>query len=337
MSAVVDMHSHLYPPRYLDLLRLRTRFPRVATIDGEDRFIIFPEEDDPVTPKGRPIGEDFWSVEAKLRYMDATGIARSVVSLGNPWLDPFGGQESVAHAATLNEEFASLEQRTLSRVVGLGVLPNDTVDAAVAGVDQIAADPRLRGLVSGPRICGCSFDDEALEPVWESLARTGTPVLVHPSDGVALDALGGFGHTLPIALGFPFETTVALTRLVLAGVLQRHPGLTVVAAHGGGTLPFLAGRLDAAWRSDPEARRRLQVPPSTQVALLHTDALVYHPRAVRAVVDLVGPRVMFGTDHPFSVADPDANLTAIRTALDERAQDSVLSGHAISLFRLNPA
>ena len=153
----------------------------------------------------------------------------------------------------------------------------------------------------------------------------------HPSSGIGLEALEGFGHSLPIALGFPFETTIATVRLVLAGVLQRHPALQVVASHGGGTLPFLAARLDATWRSDPAARERLDVPPSSQLALLHTDAVVYHERSLLAPLDLVGDKVVFGTDHPFSVADPAANLTAI-AALDDHRRESIQVQHARALF-----
>lgn len=332
MTELVDVHSHLYTPAYLDLLRTRDRYPRVATVDGEDRFIIFPEEDRPNRVTGRTIGESFWSLDAKLAFMDDVGISRTVLSLGNPWLDPFDGPDSAEHAEKLNDDLATIEDETDGRIVALGVLPSHSVEAAAEVAERIARQGRLKGVVTGPTICRRPLDDPELEVLWAALNETRLPWLLHPSDGVALDRLEGYGHSLPIALGFPFETSVAVTRLVFGGVLARFPDIRLVASHAGGTLPFLAGRLDAAWRSDPAAKARLETEPSGMLAKLYVDAIAYHPRALAAAMDLVERKVAFGTDHPFSVADPAANLEAIE-ALGS-AGTSIRHTHAAELFGL---
>ncbi|MGH2671554.1 MAG: amidohydrolase family protein, partial [Actinomycetota bacterium] len=261
-------------------------------------------------------------------------IAQTVVSLGNPWLDPFGAEQSFAAARALNAELAELSADTGGRIVGMGVLPT-RVDDAVVVAAEIAGSPTLPGVVAGPRICGRTLDDDALEPLWNELERTGVPLLIHPHYAAAVEDLRGFGHALPVALGFPFETTIAVARLVFAGVLGRHPELRIVASHGGGTLPYLAGRLDAGWASDPSVKERLPHPPSRDLARLYADAVLYHPRAMRAAADLVGATKMaFGTDHPFSVADPEANLNAIDAAFDAEDRESLLHRTAARLFDL---
>lgn len=330
---LIDVHSHLYPPAFLDLLRERTRYPRVATVDGQDRFIIFPEEDDPESPGGRPITEPFWSVDAKLAFMAEVGIERTVLSLGNPWLDPWAGSDSIGHAERLNEAMVEIAEGSGGRLVCLGVLPNAGPDAAAATIRALAEPGQpLRGIVTSPRVCGMTLDDERLEPVWEALDETSLPWLLHPSDGLGIREMEGYGHALPITFGFPFETSVAVARLVLAGVLWRYQRIRLVASHGGGTLPFLAARLDATWRGDAEARGRLtEEPPSRSLARLYADAITYHPRALLAADDLVEGKLAFGTDHPFSVADPEANLAAL-DALDEAARSRVRSGTAADLF-----
>ena len=137
----------------------------------------------------------------------------------------------------------------------------------------------------------------------------------------------GIGHALPVAVGFPVETTIAVARLVFGGVLHRYPDLRIIASHGGGTLPYLAGRLDAGWRSDPSLSTRAPSPPSSVLGRLFLDAVLYHPRALRAAADLVGTEhLAFGTDHPFSIADPVANLAAIDEAFMEADADRVLAG-----------
>jgi predicted TIM-barrel fold metal-dependent hydrolase len=272
----------------------------------------------------------------KIAFMDRFGIEQTVLSLGNPWLDPFDADESLQAARTLNGELAQVNEETDARIVALGVLPTDIADAVEVARD-VAESPSLAGLVCGPKICRRQLDDDDLAPIWDELERSGLPVLIHPHYAAAVEELRGFGHAFPVGMGFPFETTIAIARLVFAGVLSRHPGLRLIASHGGGTIPYLAGRLDAAWASDPSLKDRLPDPPSTSLARLHMDCVLYHPRAMRAAADLVGTeKMVFGTDHPFSVADPEANLVAIDRAFENGDRNAVLRGTAQGLFDLPP-
>ena len=334
---LVDIHSHSYPRWYIEMLKERSEIPRVTGSGDDERFVIFPEEDQP-TSGGRGMTDDYWSIETKLAFMDRHGIDVTVLSLGNPWMEPFAAEVSLAATRRLNDEFATLGERTDGRIRGMGVLPAGGIDDAVTVIDEIAAERRLRGIVTGTHICGYSFDDASLDPVWAALERTRLPLLVHPHHGSAMDELGGFGHALPVALGFPIETTVALTRLLFAGVMHRYPELRLVGSHGGGTLPYLVGRLDAGWRSDASLKDRMPTPPSDVVARLFLDAVLYHPRALHAAEDLVGvEHLAFGTDHPFSIADPAANVEAIRDAFDDAGATALFSRSATDLYDLDDA
>jgi predicted TIM-barrel fold metal-dependent hydrolase len=336
MTGIIDVHSHLYPRVYIDALKRRgpTQLPRIEGEMGEERFIIFPEEAEQAVG-GRLMGPEFWDIGEKLTFMDRFGIERSVVSLGNPWLDPLDPPESIALTRAVNEEFARLEGETAGRLVGLGALPNADAPAVVQEIEWIADQHGLRGIITGTRMAGERLDSPSLEPIWEALSARQLVVFIHPHYAAALSDLAGFGHGLPVALGFPFETSIAVTRLALSGVLDRHPALRILVAHGGGTVPFLAGRVDAGWRSDPQARARLETPPSESFRRLYLDAVVYHERALNATLDLVGmDHVSFGTDHPFSVADPQANLDAVLALTDRMAQGRVLGDAAGRLFRM---
>lgn len=331
MCQIVDVHTHVYPRTYLDALATRDELPCVSDRVGDaGLFKIFPDD------AGREITPDYWSLESKLDYMDAAGIDRSVVSLGNPWLDPFGAAQSLELADRLNAEMAEYEEATAGRVVAMGCLPSGSVDDVVATIETIAQTRGLYGVATGTRIAGMLFDDPRLEPVWGAFARYGIAVLVHPHYGVGVEETDGYGHALQLALSFPYETTLALTKLVMSGVLDRHPDLRILGSHGGGTLPYLAGRLDGCWSPDSVARSVRELAPSTGFEKLYLDALVYHPRALAAAIELVGvEKVMFGTDHPFAIADPAQNIGAIHAVVaDERDRAAVLSGNAIALFGL---
>lgn len=333
---LIDVHSHIYPRSYVDLLRARTEIPRVSEHDGKQYFVIFEEEQAAGPGGGRPFDQTYWDLGEKLSFMDRNGIERTIVSLGNPWLDPFTGEESVDLARGLNEEMGSYEAATDGRVSAMGLLPANDVASAVTVAEEVAGTPGLRGIITGQRIAGFRLDDPALDPLWAVLEDRKLPLLVHPHYSAAADQLTGFGHALPVAVGFPFETTIALARLVLAGVLHRYPGLRVIASHGGGTLPFLAGRLDSGWRSDPTIHDRLPYLPSRDLSKLYVDSILFHERALHAAADLVGIRqIAYGTDHPFSIADPATNLAALTSAFDEGAAEQVGNRTATEIFGLD--
>lgn len=102
-----------------------------------------------------------------------------------------------------------------------------------------------------------------MNPVWSSLAAKNLVVFLHPHYGLAGSAPELYGpkdngHVLPLALGFPFETTIAVTRLILAGTLDRHPTLKLLLAHSGGALPQLSSRIASCVEHDPVVKGRLE-------------------------------------------------------------------------------
>lgn len=333
---VIDVHCHLYPLEYIRLLEKRQTIPRVINRNGEREFLIFPEEDGLDGVGGRPMGSEYFNLELKLKSMDAMGIDTSVISLGNPWLDPFPDSEGDEAAEVINEVMSRYEAQTGGRICAVGVLPSSSVAKAIGMLKQIAVTPGLHGVVSMPAIAGLAFDDERLEPFWAELERLELPLFVHPENGIGLDALGGYRHTLPVGIGFPMETTVGLARLIFGGVLERHPNIKILAAHGGGTLPYLAGRLDAAWKSDEEVHEKISQAPSEQMKKLYLDALVYAAPALHAERLLMGAgHMLFGTDQPFSVSDPQKNLQLLQTNLPTAGElDAVMHTNAEELFKL---
>jgi aminocarboxymuconate-semialdehyde decarboxylase len=331
--AVVDAHSHLYPPAYIDLLRKRSEPPRITGEPGRERFVLFDHEQR--SGGGRPIDSTYWDLDEKLAFMTRHGIDQSVISLGNPWLDPIPPNAAHSLAHILNAELAKLETQTGGRLCALGVLPSGAVHASVEAVRDVARTPGLHGVVMSLRPCGMRLDDPMLDPLWQQLEESRVPAFIHPHYGAAMDDLTGFGHSLPVGVAFPVETTVAVARLVFAGVLVRFPDLALMVAHGGGTLPYLAGRLDAAWRSDASTHARLPHPPSIDLAKLALDAVLYRAAPMRGAADLVGAaRLMFGTDHPFSVAEPLVNRQAVDAAFMAADVADVVGRAARSFFRL---
>ncbi|KAF2397799.1 amidohydrolase 2 [Trichodelitschia bisporula] len=357
----VDIHTHIYPPAYISLLKARTTIPYIRTYPTSPtpRLVILPGEDSDSaahgTP-GRPIGPEYWDVNAKLAFMDAHNIGISVLSLANPWLDFLPADEAAAATLTVNDDIEAVCAAHPGRLFAFGALPlSAPAEQIVAEIQRLQTLPHMRGVIIGTTGLGSGLDDPALEPVWEALEATQTLVFLHPHYGLPSEVYGErggeYGHVLPLALGFPLETTIAVARMVLSGVWDRWRGLKVLLAHSGGTLPFLAGRIESCIAHDGylksvgrgvEGRRSVWEILRENVYL---DAVVYSPVGLKAAVDASGrDRVLFGTDHPFFPPLDDEeewlsvkmNSDAIQKAFgeDKESADMVLGGNAIRILRL---
>lgn len=297
----VDVHTHVYLPRYMQMMRERSEVPRVVTVGGEDRLIILPGEDAELsTASGRPVGREYYDPAAKLSYMDANGIEAAVLSLANPWLDFLDAKEAPPMAALLNDDMEEQCQRSDGRFYGFGTLPTSSVEASCAELERIASMDRMRGIILSTHGLGEGLDDPRLVPIFETVERLGLTIFLHPHYGVGTEHFGGFGHALFLALGFTFETTVAVSRLILSGTMDKVPDLKLLLAHTGGTLPFLAGRLDSCYKHDPHLVGKLQHMPSDYLRRMYYDGISYHYPTLDCAAQMVGSdRIMFGTDHPF--------------------------------------
>jgi len=136
-------------------------------------------------------------------------------------------------------------------------------------------------------------------------------------------------------IGMPLSTTLAVTRMILGGVFERHPGLKVLLVHGGGFLPFYSARTDHAFRHRPELRQNIDRLPSEYLDRLHYDITVFDPGLLETLVARFGAdRLLLGTDYPFDMGltDPLALLAATRLTSAEREQ--IAGGNAHRLFGL---
>jgi len=162
--------------------------------------------------------------------MDRHEIDVSIVSTANPWLDFLSAPDAQKLASELNndlEQYCSTSPRTsncnyaIKRLYGFGLLPlvpKITTSAVLDIVNQIAQLPHLRGLIMGTRGIGKGLDDAALDPVWDAIEKAQLVVFLHPHYGVNAEVWGeeNNGHVLPLALGFPFETTIVSSSPILS-------------------------------------------------------------------------------------------------------------------------
>ena len=267
MTPIVDIHTHIYPPSYMDMLRSRITVPYVhdPPSNAPPRLIILSSDEDqsvPIDQRGRPIDSSYYDINVKLAFMRSHGITTSVISLANPWLDFLRPEHAQSWAERINNDLeetcARVNRENPEKFYAFGTLPlsASSPDIIVAEIERLKTLPHLRGVIMGTTGLGRGLDDPRLDPVWRALQDTNTLLFLHPHYGLPDSVFGGsdavnrYGHVLPLALGFPLETTIAISRMILATVFDRFPTLKILLAHSGGTLPFLAGRLESCIRHE---------------------------------------------------------------------------------------
>jgi predicted TIM-barrel fold metal-dependent hydrolase len=261
----------------------------------------------------------YWDIVEKIAFMDRHGIDKSIISLANPWLDFLDTNIAADEAVRINDEVEGLCAKYPGRLYAFGSLPlSAEPEVVVKEVERLAGLERMRGVILGTSGLGSGLDDPQLDSIYAALEKAGSIIFLHPHYGLPTEVFGprknNYGHVLPLALGFPLETTIAVTRMYLSGVFDRFPKLQVLLAHSGGTLPFLAGRIESCIEHDAhfihavkEGKRKSIWDTLKQNIWL--DAVVYSQAGLKAAVEASGAdRIMFGMRPSHSTSAVETNM-----------------------------
>jgi len=140
-------------------------------------------------------------------------------------------------------------------------------------------------------------------------------------------------HYFNNLVGNPLESTIAVSHLIFGSVLERHPGLKLCVAHGGGYLPTYWGRMDHAWRERDDCRQLIPRAPSEYLRRLYFGTLAFEPRHLDFLVTTYGAdRLLTGTDYPFDMGEP--HTLALHAGLHENAREQILGGNSAHLLGL---
>ena len=323
---VVDVHAHFVQPEVM-----RESAPRgVLSGFGSHPFQPPPPGSPRALQTAKMIDPTLQLADMDERGIDVHVISASTIVQGTGWAEP-------AHQAELerrtNDAAAAWVGHAPDRFVGSFTLPLRDVALALAELERAVDDLGLRVAALPAQSDGDYLGAPRLYPVWEAIHERGIPVLVHP-DGI--HDLWFQEYSLWNSVGQPIEEAKALASLILEGVLDRLPGLTIVVSHGGGYLPHYFGRLDRNMTNMPDSVRNISRPPSAYLRDLYYDTCVYDASILEALVDRYGAgRLVLGSDYP--VGDED-HLGFVRQARNLSADDlaAVTGGTAARLLGLDP-
>ncbi|MGY6025376.1 amidohydrolase family protein [Streptomyces spinosirectus] len=328
-APTIDVHAHLLLPEVEEAVAGHPGLAEARALDARRNGPAALTVNGPMVGARVPKLTD---AAVRLAAMDAQGVDIQLVSPSpshyHYWAEPQLA-EKVCRLA--NEGTAAHCAKAPDRLHGLGLVPLQHPDLAVGLLDH-ALDQGLSGVEISSHAPGHELSNPAYEAFWSRAEETGALVFLHPF-GCSLDERLDQWY-LSNTVGQPTENAVALSHLIFSGVLDRHPGVKLIAAHGGGYLPTHIGRSDHAWRARPDARG-CEREPSSYLKQLYFDFLVHDPQVLRELLRAVGPqRVLLGSDFPFDMGTDDP-LGALRAAdLPDTDFHSVRGGNAAVLLNL---
>jgi aminocarboxymuconate-semialdehyde decarboxylase len=327
----IDVHAHILPEG--TIRRLAGESPRVVPklIDANGSTIM--EINGKVVQN--PMPRAAFDLDLRLRDMDRHGVAMQLLAAT---VHTFFYHEEPALAAACagvqNDEIAAIVDRHRDRFMGLATLPLQDPRRAADELTRAMTSLGLRGAQIGSNVNGSNLDDPALEPVWAVANERAAFFLIHPH-GEILPGDRLKAYYMRNFVGLPFETTIAGAALVFGGVLERFPNITFCLCHGGGFVPYQAGRFMHAWKVRSEAKARLQESPQASLARLHYDTIVHSPRALEFLIDSVGAGcVLLGSDYPFDMGNLDCVARVEALAAPPEIRDVVLGVRAAQLLGL---
>ena len=247
------------------------------------------------------------TIETRLRDMDRMGIDIQAVSPAPQqtyyWTDPGLGVEL---SRTVNDRLAEIVAKWPERFVGLGTVPLQNVDLAVAELERCVRQLGLRGVEINPSVNGMDLTDPRLnlERFFVKARELDIVIFMHPIGFTQGERL--VDHYFNNVIGNPLETTVAASHLIFDGVMERHPGLKIVLPHAGGFLAHYWARMDHAWRARPDCRTVIKKAPSRYLEKFYFDTITFDPEMLRNLIDRYGPeQVLLGTDYPYDMGEED--------------------------------
>lgn len=325
---LVDIHAHAMHPEFLDWLVANPGSGPTLTGDSRAGY---------VAPGYGAVDRLVWDLDERLENLMQRGVQLQVFGPSPGMMSTLQAAASVDLAGMVNRSTARIVDEADRRMLGLVVLPLAEPEKVERHLLDQLATGRFGGVALPTTAAGVPLDEPRFEIVWRLLARYGLLAFMHPTTGPIRPALGRW--TLATLVQYPTETTIAVARLVFAGVLERNPGLKLVLAHGGGTLPFLAGRIDLGYlaqdyEANPDCGAAITRRPSEYLRGLYFDTLVSGAEQLDMLLNWAGPEhVLFGSDFPYEIGDPEgANALPVIARQPEAVRRLVLRDNALRLL-----
>ncbi|HEX9893449.1 MAG TPA: amidohydrolase family protein [Gemmatimonadales bacterium] len=323
---VIDVHNHYYPPVFIEALRQGESALSVHD-DAEGNPVLYSPGDANIAVRGHR------DLAYREEVLDREKVDHQVISLTCPGTLLETPARSAQLARLVNDAFAVVMAERGQRFTALATLPLNDPPAAVQEFERVH---RLgfKGCMVFGNVNGIPLADERFWPLYQRASDAGAILYIHPTFPLGVEAMQEY-WLMPL-VGFLFDTTLAATHLVFSGVPERFPGIRWVLGHLGGTIPYLAERLDRGYRAFAECRVNIPEPPSTYLKRFYYDTVNFDPGALQLAVEFAGAdQILAGSDYPHQIGSIKRMRQSITgLSLPEEHRARILGGNAARLLAL---
>jgi len=323
---VIDTHAHIIVPEVTRPLRDAGGWQPYVHWENGQQIIEF---------AGKVIKSAIFEFVHIEKILEAQVNARVDHIVLCPWVNLLRyqtpPQEGLDICRVQNESLLRLA-RQYAQVSALGTVPLQDPELAARELEQVMQMPGVRGVEIAASVNNVYLGDDRFQPFWDAAETTGALVFIHPTTR-GFDAPVFNDYYLWNAVGNPLETTITAAHMILSGVMETHPRLKVLLAHGGGAILSLRGRLRHAHSFQLQAKSRLQETPIGSLKRFYFDTITHDPEVLRELIQFAGPdHVVVGSDYPFDMGDarPADIVRSLNLPLED--EEKILSGNAKRLL-----
>jgi predicted TIM-barrel fold metal-dependent hydrolase len=300
----IDVFPHIVPPKFKEALY--KKLP--AGFFGKGWIEAMPSLSD---------------LDARFRVMDKFEDVVQVLTLGNPPVEKVvNTKDAIELSEIANDEMAELVNKYPDRfVAAVACVPMNDVDAALKEIDRAIKDLRFRGIQLHNPIGDKPMDAPEFWPIYEKMEQYNLPIWVHSQRDMNAPDYKGEDQSKYFAwslFGWPYETSLYMTRLIFGGVFTKYPNLKVITHHAGGMVPYFSSRISGFYDANEmlmNFQYDLDGSPLDYFRLFYADTAIYdNTPALMCCYDFFGAEhMLFGTDMPY---DSQFGLRQTREVID---------------------
>src|SRR5438105_3303159 len=300
---IIDFHNHYYPPKYMQALQSGQSSVKV-TIDSDGNPNLHYPGDYNIAVRGHR------DLAYRQEVLDAQGVTRQVVTLTTPGTHVESAATAVRLASLVNDEFKEAIDTRGDHFTALATLPLNDPAASAKEFERATRQLGMPGAMLFSNINGVALSDARFWPIYERANERGAVLYIHPAHPANVDMMQEY-WLMPLC-GFLFDTTLAAASLVFSGVAERFPKIQWALCHLGGTIPYLAERLDRGFHAFKDCRAHIDKPPTTYLKEFYYDTVNFDQGALQLAIDFAGAdHILAGSDYPHQIGSLRKMLDSI--------------------------
>ncbi|MHA2247058.1 MAG: amidohydrolase family protein [Candidatus Hodarchaeales archaeon] len=324
---IIDFHNHFYPPEYLSEIQTGPGNVKITFDSDNNPLLHYPGDYNIVV-----IGHKDIVYREQVLYQN--GIETQVLSFTTPGTHIESPKRAVILARMVNDVFAKIIDERGDYFSALATLPLNDPTASVRELERAVSELGFKGVMLFSNVNGKALSDKEYWPLYEKAEDLDVVFYIHPIHPVGVEAMRE--HWLMPLVGFTFDTTLAASKLVFSGIVEKFPKIKWILAHLGGAIPFIVERLDRGYNAFKECRENISKPPSEFLKKFYYDSVNFDLKSLQLAIDFAGAdHIVAGSDYPHQIGSLKKMVESIdQLNISEEDKGKISRENVIKLLNL---